>query len=258
MRIGAGMDLRFDVTVEEFLSFLTGQGLDHLEVKREYLAAHPAAPDPRELGRLCESYDVSLTYHAPFRDWNMGSFNDAARHQGVDRVCETLDAAHQANAVGVVLHGGSVPRRYPERVRTKAGENARKSLEECTAHAMDVGVPLCLENQPHSSSVVRHTTTPEDLEAMIEAVDAPTDALRVTLDVGHAKVNGFSPTAFADRFADRLHVVHLHDNDGTEDSHEPRPDYDDTARSLGAPYNVLEMKSLADIRESVDPTSVSE
>ncbi len=86
---------------------------------------------------------------------------------------------------------------------------------------------------------------------MLESVDVD-DALGVTLDVGHARVNGFDWRTFADRFADRIHVVHLHDNDGVEDRHEPLVEYESICESVDAPYNVFEMKRVPDIERCLE------
>ena len=246
-RLGAAMDLRFDETVTEFVDYVTARGLNHVELKREYLHAHPEAPTPQELGALRRERDVSFTLHAPFRDWNLGSFNDASRRASVDQVKRTLDDAAAAGAGAVVVHGGSVPRRYPERVREKARRNAVRSLGECADHAARVGVPLCLENQPRSETTARHTTTPDDLAATLDAVDADPEWLRVTLDVGHAKVNGHDWREFADRFGDRVEVVHLHDNDGAADDHDPLPAYREVVAGTDAAYYVFETKRVDDV-----------
>lgn len=247
MSVGAAMDLRFTESIPEFMEHVTDLGLDHVELKREYLHAPPEPPDSAHIGELADMYDVSLTYHAPFRDWNFGSFNDASREAAAEQVKDTLDDAATAGADGVVVHGGSVPRRYPERIQEKARENAKRSLRECAAYASDIGVPLCLENQPRSDTKLRHTTTPRDLAAMLDSVD--TDGLKVTLDVGHAKVNGHRWRDFLDRFGERIHVVHLHDNDGETDQHHPLPEYEPVVTEIDAPYNVFEIKAIAEIEE---------
>ncbi|WP_276255568.1 sugar phosphate isomerase/epimerase family protein [Halomontanus rarus] len=250
-RLGAAMDVRFGATVEEFLTYLTDVGLNHVELKREYLHGHPDAPDAETVGELAEEYDVSVTYHAPFRDWNPGSFNDAVRQSSVEQVRRTLDDAATAGAGAVVLHGGSVPRRYPEWVRATARENALRSLAECAAYARSVGVPLCLENQPRDEGKRRYTTTPDELAATLEAVDVPPESVGVTLDVGHASVNGEEWEAFVDRFGDRIRVCHLHDNDGSADRHEPLLDYEPIVEAVPADYFVFETKSVADVAACV-------
>jgi len=255
-RVGAAMDVRFEETVKEFLEFSTDLGLDHVECKYEYLYGHPETPTMEELGDLTDAYGVTLTLHAPFRDWNLGSFNDASRKASAGQVRGALDDAATAGAEAVVVHGGSVPRRYPDWVKEKARRNARKSLVECANHAARVGVPLCLENQPRSETLERHTTTPDDLTTMLDAVDAEVNddegGLSVTLDVGHARTNGIDWRTFRDRFDDQITVTHLHDNDGSTDQHRPHPDFEPIVAEIGAPYNVLELKGPADVVRSVE------
>lgn len=243
------MDIRFGTSVERFLKYLTDLDLDHLELKREYLEGHPDAPTAAELGELTDRYGVSITYHAPFRDWNMGSFNDEVRQASVEQVKRSLDDAVIADAGAVVVHGGSVPRRYPEWVRKEAAENARRSLIECAEYAEEVDVPLCLENQPQSDAKRRYTTTPDDLATALDVPDA--ESVGVTLDVGHAKANGYDWNDFTDRFGDRIRVCHLHDNDGSGDHHDPLTDYHNIVETVPADYFVFEMKSVDDVARCV-------
>jgi len=249
--VGAAMDVRFGATVEAFMRYVTELGLDHVEFKREYLAGHPDTPAPETVRELSDRYGVSLTYHAPFRDWNVGSYDETVRQNSVERVKNTLDDAAAAGAEAVVVHGGSVPRRYPTWVRERAEEAATHSLAECAEYAQLVGVPLCLENQPLDEQKRRYTTTPAALAAMLDTVDVPSKYLGVTLDVGHAKVNGEEWHAFVDEFGDRIRVCHLHDNDGTADQHRPLPEYEPLVESIPADQFVFEMKSLADLATSV-------
>jgi sugar phosphate isomerase/epimerase len=251
MRLGAAADLRFTETVSEFFDHLSDIGLNHAEFKREYLYAPPEAPEAERIGELAESYDMSLTYHAPFRDWNLGSFNDASRRAAVQQVKETLDDAATAGAGAVVVHGGSVRAHYPARVREKAYNNAVRSLSECASYAAEVGIPLCLENQPISETKERYTITPDDLHRLLTHIDADPEVLGVTLDVGHATMNGYDWRAFVDQFGNRITVVHLHDNDGTADQHEPLPDYDPIVKTINAEYNLFEMKSVTDIAKNI-------
>jgi len=250
-RLGAAMDIRFDANVPEFLDYITDRGLNHIELKREYLYGHPEAPTPERLGELADQYDVSVTYHAPFRDWNLGSINEASRQASVDQVKQTIDDAATAGAGAVVVHGGSVPHRYPEWVRSAAHENALQSLAECAQYAQLIGVPICLENQPKSRSKRRYTTTPDDLAEVLDEVDVVPKYFGVTLDVGHAKVNGYDWEAFVDRFGDRIRVCHLHDNDGTADQHEPLVDHESIVEHVPADYFVFETKSVDDVARSV-------
>lgn len=254
-RVGAAMDIRFGASVEEFMRYVTRLGLDHVEFKREYLAGHPNTPAPDDVRELSQRYGVSITYHAPFRDWNIGSYDETVRTDSVERVKQTLDDAADAGAEAVVVHGGSVPRRYPTWVRDTANEAALRSLAECAEYAQLVGVPLCLENQPIDEQKKRYTTTPGDLATMLETVDVAPQYLGVTLDVGHAKVNGEDWRDFVEEFSHRIQVCHLHDNDGTADQHRPLPEYDSFVEAIPADQFVFEMKSLDDLATSVGSES---
>ena len=92
-RLGAAADLRFNQTVREFVAFVSELGLDHVEFKREYLQAPPEAPPPAEIATILEAADMSCTLHAPFRDCNVGSFNDNARAAAETMVIDTLNDA---------------------------------------------------------------------------------------------------------------------------------------------------------------------
>ncbi|MFB6201119.1 MAG: sugar phosphate isomerase/epimerase family protein [Halorhabdus sp.] len=245
--VGAAMDVRFGTTVEAFMEYVTDLGLDHVEFKREYLAGHPETPDPARIAELADQYDVSVTFHAPFRTWNPGSFDATVRRDSVARVKRTLEAAAIAGAEAVVVHGGSVPRRYPEWVRERSFEHARQSLAECAEYAQYIGVPLAVENQPRDDENRRYTTTPGDLASLIDTVDVLDAYLGVTLDVGHAAVSDQDWGAFVDRFGDRILVCHLHDNDGETDRHEPLPDHGRFLEQIPADQFVFEMKSVPDV-----------
>jgi sugar phosphate isomerase/epimerase len=251
MHYGASLDLRFDESVEEFVRFLDTQGLSHVEIRRGYLDTRPDAPTPDDLRELAESYGVTYSFHAPHIDSNLGNLNEPLRRGTVESVVETLDDAAVAGAGAVVVHGGDVPKRYPERVQRHSREQAVRSLRECARYADDVGVPLCLENQRERASRRRHTSTPDRLAALVDDVGVDSPYFGITLDVGHAKVTGFDYREFVDRFGDRIVVAHLHGNDGTDDDHDPLPTFRDVAADVGAEYNVLEMKSLADIERCV-------
>ena len=93
---------------------------------------------------------------------------------------------------------------------------------------------------------------PERLAAFLDDVDVDTEYLKLTLDVGHAKATDIDYERFVDRFGDRIRIAHLHDNDGHGDDHDPLPEFRSVAADVGTTYNVLEMKSLADIDRCLD------
>jgi sugar phosphate isomerase/epimerase len=250
-RVGASLDIRFDESIAEFVSFLDDRCLNHLEIRRGYLDVN-GEPSPDALRRLLDAHEFTATVHAPHIDCAMGNVNERLRRAAVDGVTRALDLAAAIDAGGVVVHGGAARRRYPDRVQSYSREQAVASVEACARHAASVGVPLCLENGREKAAERRHTATPDRLAAFLDDLDVDPASLRLTLDVGHAKASGIPYDRFVDRFGDRIRIVHLHDNDGTADDHDPLPGYEDVVADVGAPYNVLEMKSLADVTRCVE------
>ncbi|WP_254534515.1 sugar phosphate isomerase/epimerase family protein [Halomarina litorea] len=247
MRYGASLDLRMDDSVAEFAEFLAGLGLSHVELRQSYLDTRSPPPTTEELAEVRESYDLTYTVHAPYTDANPGNLNESLRRAMAESLVETLDTAAAIGASGVVTHGGSVSAAYPDRVQTYAREQAVRTVRIAARHAEDVGVPLCVENQRTKPRTRYNTSTPTDLAAFLDAVDVESPPLSVTLDVGHAKASGVDHGDFVEAFGDRIVVAHLHDNDGASDAHDPLPGYESVAGAIGAPYNVLEMKSREDV-----------
>ncbi|AWB28681.1 sugar phosphate isomerase/epimerase family protein [Halococcoides cellulosivorans] len=250
-RVGAATDLRFLERPAAFCEHVGALGLEHVEFKRGYLGSRSTPPAAR-LGAIAAEYGLTVSMHVPFRDCNVAAFDPRTRHAAVETIQETITDAAAADALAVVVHGGSVPARYPDHVTSRAREGAIESLQTLTAHAERVGVPLALENQPRTDRDRRFTTTPDDLAAMCEAVDTVERSLDVTLDVGHATASGQDWHRYVDRFGDRIRAVHMHDNDGTRDAHEPFEDLASVLDAVSADYAVFEVKSLDDLQACVD------
>jgi len=244
-RVGAATDLRFEDSVAAFCERVASLGLEHVEFKRGYLGSRSTPPAAR-IGAIAADHGLTVSMHVPFRDCNVAAFDSRTREAALAAIRETITDAAAADALAVVVHGGSVPARYPDRIRDRAHAGAIESLGALAAHAERVGVPLALENQPHTDRDRRFTTTPDDLAAILDSVDA----LDVTLDVGHATASGQDWRTYVDRFGDRIRAVHLHDNDGTRDAHDP---FEDLASVVGIPaeYAVFEVKSIADLEACV-------
>ncbi|WP_396612777.1 sugar phosphate isomerase/epimerase family protein [Haloferax sp. S1W] len=252
-RFGASMDIRFEQSFEAFVEFLTERGLSHVELRQGYLDTHPNPPSPARVRKVAADHGLTVSYHAPHRDCNLANPNETVRNGSVAAVKESLSAAAAADAHAVVVHGGTLRPYYPERVRAASRDAAVRSLRECARFAADVGVPLCVENQREKPGKHRLTAYPDRFSSLLEDVAKAAPRPAVTLDVGHAKATGVDVSAFLDALGDDVVVAHLHDNDGTEDAHDPLPGYREVADRIDAEYNVLEMKSLRDIERCLSP-----
>ena len=83
-------------------------------------------------------------------------------------------------------------------------------------YAKQYGVVLCVENMPFKKQAI---SSPLGIKRLVREIDDP--YLKVCLDTGHANV--FSNDIGADirLFGDDLAVLHVHDNNGREDRHQP-------------------------------------
>ena len=146
--------------------------------------------------------------HGPFNELFPCAIDPEARALAFDRFRQTMTLARRYGADKAVLHGGFNPQMYYPCWYTEQSILFWKSfLPEIPA-----GVTVCVENVLEP--------TPESLLAIAEGVDDP--GLRLCLDIGH--VNAYSSVPAEDwiwAWGKRLSHLHIHNNDGTADTHSP-------------------------------------
>jgi sugar phosphate isomerase/epimerase len=133
-------------------------------------------------------------------------------------VAESLEALEVASALGadrVVAHPGFFAGlgRYTLELSRKY---AMESLREILRRAADLELKVCMENMfPQAGWMV----TAEDFAPLMEAFPD----LAITLDVGHANIEGGTQRAldFIDRYPHRIGHLHVSDNWGRRDDHLP-------------------------------------
>lgn len=167
---------------------------DHIEIMDDGLHYLDSA-DP------LENYSARYTLHAPCRGTNIASLLEPIRRASVEVIEQCFSIAAEVNAA-VVVHPGYFA--WAEE-RTKAEEQMTKSLSDLSRIAEDYSVRYFIENMGNWEYFF--LKTPEELPLI---GDIP-----FALDVGHAHQNHClarflqSPAAH----------YHLHDNEGTNDSH---------------------------------------
>ncbi|MDD3071105.1 sugar phosphate isomerase/epimerase family protein [Methanoculleus horonobensis] len=150
-----------------------------------------------------ESYSYRYFIHAPARGVNIASLLEPIRRASVEVLTQTFAVAAEAGA-GVVIHPGYyawVEEREP------AVERFRRSLSELTRAADDLSVTFVVENMGNWEYFFLRSC--DDLPLI--------DGIGFALDVGHANLNGCLDCFLAHPAAH----FHLHDNDGTGDTHSP-------------------------------------
>ncbi len=165
-----------------------------------------------------ESYDVEYTIHAPFQ-------NSAVKHLRVNfaeikpenfkvmekvlKVCDLIDAKR------IVIHAGDVIGDLDRSLR-----NVVRNLRELCKNK---DYEFALENLYTENGVRRVCETPDEMLFVLENVGA--DNLVVNLDVGHAylagKQQGFLPEEFLEKLDGSIRHMHVHNNYGIRDDHNP-------------------------------------
>lgn len=169
--------------------------------------------DPAEVQSLLTALSRfgvrAYSIHAPFGEgYDISSLNDEVHERGVDALIDSVELAALLGAEKVIVHASHKTNGFPN----GRFERARGVLREVSGIACEAGIMLALENLP--PGYIGHC--PEEVLGLIDACDS--QAVGVCFDTGHANLSG-AFGGFARRLLPYTVAVHVHDNDGTEDSH---------------------------------------
>ncbi len=164
-----------------------------------------------DLEHLCKSLDwkPSLSLHAPFMDLNPGAVDPLVRSATQMRFRQIMDAAAILKPRTAVFHAGYDKWRYNGRADIWL-HNSIDTWQKVMDAASRIGMRVAVENV--------FDEDPDALAMLIEKIGDP--LFGVCFDTGHFNLFTRVPL---ERWFERLgrHIVevHLHDNDGTADSH---------------------------------------
>jgi|SRR5689334_21808462 sugar phosphate isomerase/epimerase len=127
------------------------------------------------------------------------------RLQMIDEIKRALDMADVIPFRYLIQHLGVSQEEYDERKL----EAAFTSLEEINLFAKERGVEVLLENIPNQLS---------SAERLVSFLNQTHLKMNFCLDVGHANMREGISTAFT-ILKGRIKSTHVHDNNGTDDSH---------------------------------------
>jgi len=167
----------------------------------------------RVLRRLAEAKGIRYGVHTPFAGVNIATPIREIREATLNRLKRSITNASQLDCEVWVLHPGlhtALDRFYPNldwRMNLEA-------VEELIEHAEEVGVTISIENTPICIPFILRTV--EHFKKFY--VDLKRD-LKMTLDIGHAHINGEIREFFSE-FRDKIIYIHAHDNDGKSDLHQ--------------------------------------
>lgn len=169
--------------------------------------------------RVLDGWTGRLSIHGPFWGFKIDSEDPEIRAVVTKRLLQGLDAAEAVGATQMVIHS---PYTTWDHNNMDANKNGRASIVEQThltlapvvKRAEEIGCVLVVENIEDKD--------PMDRVHLVRSFDS--DAIRVSLDVGHAlyahRSTGAPPVDYYVRAAGSLLThVHVQDADGHADRH---------------------------------------
>lgn len=166
-----------------------------------------------ELAPMLKSKGVSYSVHVPVWDANLTSENAQLREAVLESYKATIEFASLIDARHVVLHTGWCADSHFS--KEKGRMRAKDSLLALIDFNALYGQLLLVEN-------IGSTATSLFTEReFIEFLHGFPKEVGYIVDIGHAYINEWNIDTLLGELGDRLHALHIHDNDGLKDKHAP-------------------------------------
>ena len=208
--------------IHNTLKRIAGAGFTHVHWCHEWTGLYLYSD--HEMHQIREWYDeeglLAKGIHATAGDKNSdikdyGSQNNYNRLAGVDLIKNRVDLACILNAGDIVLH-----MKFPNDIYANEGEYRERylkfvirSLDELEPYCKTRHIRICLENLSGAPEGCCRV-----FDTLFERYDK--DFLGLCLDTGHALIHcKTNCLEYAERYNDRLFMIHLHDNHGESDEH---------------------------------------
>jgi len=216
MKICANTLLYLEEPVRTSLEKLAGMGFLAIDIfadspSLDYRRVQPS--DITQIKALGKKYGVEYSMHGPCWDINPASENAGHREDVVAHYLQGIRLAAAIGANTMVVHSGW--KSDPKLSARDALKYSIDTIAKCAPEAERLGITLGVENVGYGA--VNMFSSIEDWVGLAEAVASP--AVGLTLDVGHAVLEGFEPAAAVFAAGPRLKHVHLHSNMGKADDH---------------------------------------
>jgi sugar phosphate isomerase/epimerase len=199
--------------LKEHISFIRQERLN-LEIF--FSAESLDSLKPADISRLKADldYNPSLTLHAPHMDLSPGAVDAKIRGVTLERFSHVLDIAKHLRPRNVVFHSGYEKWKYAHNVHTWL-ESSLKTWRELSEKAHEAETKIAIENIFEDE--------PDNLRLLMEELNSET--FGICFDTGHCNLFTTKPlSAWLESLSPYIIELHLHDNDGSFDSHLPVED----------------------------------
>ncbi len=162
--------------------------------------------------RIAPKLPGRLAIHGPFIGLDFSCPDHLLRAAMRTRMDMTYQVAKDFKPDYLILHSGYNEETIKFKLDNYWHDGVVKFWRTEIGRYQDLGTTVVLENVLEPA--------PDTLAAVIDGVNHPN--LKVCLDIGHLNVwSKLKPSEWVKTLGHRLVYVHLHDNDGTDDSHLP-------------------------------------
>lgn len=156
-------------------------------------------------------YTSSISIHAPFMDLSPGAVDSRVREVTVARFSHILDISEVLRPVTIVFHSGYEKWKYAHKTDVWL-EGCMKTWPALIMRAKDLGVRIAIENIFEDE--------PSNLVLLMRELHSENFGL--CFDSGHCNLFTRIPLSeWLDMLSPYIFELHIHDNDGTFDSHLP-------------------------------------
>lgn len=256
MIIGLADHSSFEISLKDFLIFAKKLKANVVELRmdrRELLSTLLYTWKISKIKGIIDENNFKYFVHAPCINVNLASLNTTIARASEKTIKKAVEFAAKINAELVISHVGRLSRDYHQKLCKKTTEKAIASLKRINQLSNNLGITFTIEND-HKSRDYLLAGYPEQINFLVENVEC-----KLTFDVGHANTLG-KPEKFMDLLKKHIVNIHLHDNNGAEDSHlsigNGKINFKNFFKKIGnnilALPLIVECHSLQEMKESVE------
>jgi sugar phosphate isomerase/epimerase len=192
---------------------LSALGTSHIELMLDGTGWSDLLNHGNETVKALRTNDITYSVHSPVWDANLAGENSCLRAGTLEALKESVRFSHRLGAVHLVVHPGVCHAASFD--KAAARRRALTLLRRLAEYNHLFGVRLLMENVGTNA-----TSLFSEEEYGVFLDDFPPECGYI-VDVGHANINGWNIPELIRRTGNRLYALHLHDNNGSEDSHLP-------------------------------------